>query len=75
MIISCDPVALKSASQSFENLTASQRLSIQTYLLAVLAGGSLDPSELLYQARCFACLTQSQNIQVQNLLLCEILRK
>jgi len=49
-----------------------QRQAIQTYLLAVMAGGSTDPFVLLSDAKCFLCLSREQQVAVQSYLLCQV---
>lgn len=75
MAISCEPAALQAAAKCFECLTPKQHLTVQTYLLAVIAGGSTDPATLLAQAKCFACMTPAQQQEVQVMLLCNIVNK
>ncbi len=45
---------------------------VQTYLLAVSAGGSTDPATLLAQAKCFLCLTPEEQQIVQIFLECQL---
>lgn len=61
-------------SACFQCLTPAQQLSIQTYLLARDAGGSLDPKTLLKDAtdNGFTTLTPSQNEAISAGLLCDI---
>lgn len=75
MPVSCQPSDLESAAKCFECLTSKQKETIQTYLLAVIAGGSLDPKVLMTSAKCFQCLTPQEQQQVQVYLLCQILNK
>jgi hypothetical protein len=56
-------------------LTETQRSAVQTYLLAVIAGGSLDPETLLASAKCFVPMTQEQRESIQAFLLCAIVNK
>jgi hypothetical protein len=49
-------------------------LAIQTYLLAVIAGGSTDPGVLAAQAKAFQGLNGRQ-LEVQSFLLCQIVNK
>lgn len=52
--------------------TPEQRSAIQTYLLAVIAGGSTDPATLLAQAKCFVGLPDKTQQAIQTYLLCQI---
>ncbi len=72
MAIVCTPTTLEASAACFNCLTPKQQVQVQTYLLAVIAGGSLDPKTLLASAACFACLTPVQQSQVQAYLLCKI---
>jgi len=49
--------------------------SVELYLLAVIAGGSLDPATLVQNAKCFMCIPKSMRDSVQEYLLCQILNK
>jgi len=75
MAVSCTPSYLTTAAKCFACLTPKQQRDVTTYLLAVIAGGSLDPKVLAKQAACMACLTPKQAADVQNYLLCAILNK
>lgn len=66
-----DPVDLATAATCFSCLTQEQREAVKTYLLAVIAGGSLDPAVLSEAARCFVCIPNQK--AMQNYLLCQIL--
>lgn len=61
------------AMACFACLQQDQKEAVKTYLLAVLAGGSLDPGTLMEAAKCFMCLQPDQQKAVQNSLLCQIL--
>ena len=56
-------------------MTEAQRSAVQTYLLAVIAGGSLDPETLLASAKCFIPLSEEQRESIKAFLLCEIVNK
>lgn len=56
-------------------MTEEQRSAVQTYLLAVIAGGSLDPETLLASAKCFVPMTNAQRESIQAFLLCAIVNK
>ena len=45
---------------------------IQTYLLALLAGESLDPNVLMEKAKCFKCIPAGMQAEVQIYLLCKL---
>lgn len=59
-------------SACFQCLTPGQHLAIQSYLLALDAGGSLDPRVLLNNARQFQSLDPGQHAVIQTGLLCDI---
>lgn len=69
---SCDPNDLAEAARCFECLTEQQRSAIQTFLLAVIAGGSVDPNVLGVEAAAFTGLTEQQRQAIDNFLLCQI---
>lgn len=72
MPVSCDPNSLVAASKCFQCLDAKELAMVQTYLLAVRAGGSTDPEVLLGQATQFQALSEKQLAMVQAYLLCKI---
>lgn len=72
MSVSCQPVDLADLAKCFECLTKRQLEQIQVYLLALKAGGSIDPGVLLALAKCFECLTPPQFKAVQAYILCQI---
>lgn len=53
-------------------MSESERGAAKAYLLAVIAGGSLDPDTLLAAAKCFKCYSKKQHMMVQSYLLCQI---
>ena len=76
MAINCDPKALADAAKCFQScIPAGMQPAVQTYLLAVIAGGSLDPKVLLAAAttpgKSFLVLEGVQQ-EVQAYLLCQI---
>lgn len=73
MADTCDPATLVESAKCFVCLEPPQREAIKTYLLAVLAGGSLDPETLMEDAKCFMCIQPNQHKAMQNYLLCQIL--
>lgn len=50
----------------------SQRAAVELYLLASIAGGSLDPATLVQQAKCMTCIPREMQVAVKNMLLCAI---
>lgn len=70
----CTPNVLLENAKCFKKcLNHDDREAVNTYLLAVIAGGSTDPQVLLQQARCFTgCLTIPQLKAIQVYLLCQI---
>ena len=76
MAISCTPSDLSAEASCFEcQLSEVQRSAINTYLLALLAGGSTDPQTLLNSATAFQNLSPLQLAQIQAYLLCAIVNK
>ncbi len=77
MAVNCDPSSLANAATCFDScIPAGAQLAVQTYLLALIAGGSMDPSTLANNARCFLdCIPQGEQLAVQNYLLCQIVNK
>lgn len=73
MPVSCDPKDLMQAAACFDScIPPGEQAAVQTYLLAVIAGGSLDPKELMAQAKCFKCIPQGMLAEIQAYLLCQI---
>lgn len=72
MAISCEPTDLVTLAACFECLTSQQLDAIKTYLLAVIAGGSLDPATLLAAAKCFECIDAETLSNLENWLVCQI---
>lgn len=70
--MNCDPDSLVQAAKCWNCIPPGQQLAVQTYLLAVIAGGSLDPDTLLEEAKCFSCLPPSLLSNIIALLLCNI---
>lgn len=71
MAISCDANDLAAAAKCFKCIDGDL-MEVQTYLLAVLAGGSLDPNVLAAQAKCFKCLPPATLYEVKTQLLCQL---
>lgn len=72
MAISCDPNDLASASAGFAKCSDRGLMEIQTYLLAVKAGGSTDPTVLQLAAKDFAKCSEKELLEIQASLLCAI---
>jgi hypothetical protein len=51
-------------------LTKSQRDAVELYLLASLAGGSMDPATLVKAAKCMVCIPREMVEPVKMMLLC-----
>lgn len=71
MAISCEPMDVAALARCFLCLDRNERDAVKTYLLAVLAGGSLDPATLLAEAKCFQCIDAETALNLQNYLLCQ----
>lgn len=71
MADSCDTSEFSELAKRFTCLSPDMREAVKTYLLAVMAGGSTDPAELMAQAVCFKCVPDQKALQ--NYLLCQIL--
>lgn len=64
--------ALVADAACFSCLSEHELMTLQTYLLAVIAGGSLDAATLLESAACFRCMSQEQLLQVQTYLVSQL---
>lgn len=73
-LVNCDPNALMAQAKCLECIPPGLQAEVQTFLLAVIAGGSLDPNVLMAQAKCFRCI-DGMHPEVQTYLLCQILAK
>jgi hypothetical protein len=72
MPVSCNPNDLAAAAKCYTNcMSTEQMLAVQTYLLAVIAGGSTDPNVLVQQAKAFQGL-RGRQLEVQSYILCQI---
>ena len=74
MAISCTPSDLAVAAKCF-CLPSGTQQAINTYLLAVIAGGSTDPATLAIAAKNFQGIPPQILIQIQAYLLCQIVNK
>ncbi len=70
--INCTPDNLADLSRCFLCMTEQQREAAKTYLLAVIVGGSTDPTVLMEESKCFQCLSVAQLRKLQPYLLCII---
>lgn len=75
MPVSCDPNALLQAAACMKCIPTGEQNEVITYLLAVLAGGSLDPNVLMQSASCFRCIPKGMQDEVITFLLCQIVNK
>lgn len=60
---------LVAASKEFNVLTSTEKLTVQTYLLAVIAGVDPNPTALLANAKCFCSVSPSDLMRMQVYLL------
>ena len=67
------PAELAAAIECWTCIQPDHREAMKTYLLAVIAGGSLDPNVILQAAKCFTCVQPDHQKAMQNYLLCQIL--
>ncbi len=75
MPTSCAPGDLANSAKTFQGLGVEQKQWIDTYLLAVIAGGSTDPGTLAKAAGCFQCVPTDMIPRIQAYLLCQIVNK
>lgn len=74
MALDCsDPAALAAAAACF-CMSEREARAMQTYLLAVIAGGSLDPDVLAAEAAQFRGIRPSDVPGIQAMLLCSIVK-
>lgn len=74
MPVSCEPQDLINSATCIDHcIPPGMQTSIQTYLLAVIAGVDPDPTALIAAAKCFRCIPPGTQIEIQNYLLCQIL--
>ncbi len=71
----CTAAALAESAKCFQCLEPEQKRWIDTYLLAVIAGGSLDPNVLSKAAATFKGIQDGMVPKVQAYLLCQIVNK
>lgn len=71
--MSCDATTLMREAKCFRCIPAGMQAAVQSYLLASIAGGSMDVDELLNGARCLtSCLPPGLLFEVKTHLLCQI---
>lgn len=70
--IVCTPEALLADSGCFSCIPKGNQQQVLIYLLAVMAGGSLDPATLVAESKCMACIPREMREQVITYLLCQI---
>lgn len=75
MPVSCAPADLAAAAKCFQCLPSEQKQWIDTYLLAVIAGGSTDPNTLAIAAKGFQGIPPGMLRRIQAYLLCQIVNK
>jgi len=75
MAVTCTAAALAEAAKCFQCLQPEQKQWIDTYLLAVIAGGSTDPNVLSRAAATFKGVPDGMILRIQAYLLCQIVNK
>lgn len=71
--MSCEASSLVQASRCFGCIPPGMQAAVQSYLLASIAGGSMDPATLLREAACNAsCLPPNLLPEIKTSLLCQI---
>jgi len=75
MPVTCTAAALAEAAKCFQCLQPEQKQWIDTYLLAVIAGGSTDPAVLARSAATFKGVSDGMLLRIQAYLLCQIVNK
>ncbi len=75
MPVVCTAAALAESAKCFQCLEPEQKQWIDTYLLAVIAGGSLDPNVLSLAAAPFKGIQDGMIPRLQAYLLCQIVNK
>ena len=71
----CTPAALAEGAKCFQCLPSEQKMWIDTYLLAVIAGGSTDPETLALAAKNYQGIPPGMLRRIQAYLLCQIVNK
>jgi len=75
MAVTCTAAALAEAAKCFQCLQPEQKQWIDTYLLAVIAGGSTNPNTLALAAKDFKGVSDGMTLKMQAYLLCQIVNK
>lgn len=77
MAISCNPPDVAKAAACFQCIDQGMQMPVQLYLLAVIAGGSLDPKVLTAAAGAakFQTIPKQMQVPVMDYLLCQIVNK
>ena len=71
MAVNCDPSTLANDARCWAKCLSGMEPAVQTYLLAVIAGGSTDPKELLRLASSWT-VTWGTEEAIKTYLLCQI---
>jgi len=74
MSVSCVPSDVAKAAKCF-CLSPAEKDAVDTYLLAVIAGGSTDPKTLASASKAFQGIPEGTIKAVQVYLLCHIVNK
>ncbi len=72
MPVTCTATSLASEAACFTGMSPDQKEAVKVFLLAVIAGGSLDPATLATAAACYQGMSPDQSAAVQTYLLCQI---
>lgn len=70
--MACEPNTLAEDAKCL-CLSVEQHMQVQTFLLATLAGGSLDPNVLAAQAAHLQSINPGMLMSIKTLLLCQFL--
>lgn len=70
--MACDPNTLAEDAKCM-CLSAEQHMQVQTFLLATLAGGSLDPNILAAQAAQLQGIDPGMLMSIKTMLICQFL--
>lgn len=70
--MACDPNTLAREARCLSCLSPRTQLEVQTYQLAVIAGGSLDPNTLAKQAKGFSGMPPAVLEWMKTYLLCQL---
>lgn len=72
MAISCTANDLAAEAKCLNDIPTDMKPAVMIYLLAVIAGESVDKDVLVQKAACLAAIPGDMQIAVQNYLLCQI---